>query len=240
MYLEAIKADSAALATAARLGVDVPVPSCPDWDVAELVRHIGRIQRWVTAMVRTHASERPPRGEGDPLPTGTGLADWFDEVAVGLVEVLAAADDDEPVWNWSTTQPHTAAFWKRRMAHETVVHRWDVQLAHGCVEPIGAALAKDGIDEILDTVLPTEVTLKPEGATLGGSLHLHTTDVEGEWVVRVGEGKVDVSYEHGKGDAAVRGTAEDVLLFVWGRKPAAELETFGDPAILANWAAFGR
>lgn len=240
MYVEALKADSAALAAAARLGVEVPVPSCPDWDIAALVHHLGRIHRWVTAMVRTHASERPPRGEGDPLPAGDGLADWFDEVSAALVDVLSTADDDEPVWNWSTTQPPTAAFWKRRMAHETVVHRWDAQLAHGRTEPIAAALAKDGIDEILDTVLPTEVTNKAEDATLGGSLHLHTTDVDGEWLVRVDGGRVDVSYEHGKGDAAVRGTAEEVLLFVWGRKPAVELETFGDPAILANWATFSR
>lgn len=240
MYLDALRSDSAALAAAARLGVDAKVPSCPEWTVADLVSHVGRIHRWVAEMVRTHASERPPRGEGAALPEGDGLAAWFEEVSAGVVDALSAAGDDEPVWNWSVTQPHTAAFWKRRMAHETAVHRWDAQLAHGSPAGFPAALAKDGIDEILDTVLPTEASFKPETATLGGSLHLHTTDVEGEWLVRVGDGKVDVSYEHGKGDAAVRGTAEDVLLFVWGRKPAEELEMFGDPAVLANWAAFTR
>lgn len=233
MYLEELKADSAALAAAARLGVSVPVPSCPDWDVAALVDHVGRIHRWVASMVATHASERPPRSAGDPLPP-------FEEVSAELVEVLSAADDDEPVWNWSVNKPHTAAFWKRRMAHETAVHRWDAQLAHGRPEPIDAALAKDGIDEVLDMVLPTEMSLRTEPPSLGGSLHLHTTDVAGEWVVRVEDGKVDVAYEHGKGDAAVRGTAEDVLLFVWGRKRPEELETFGDAAVVANWSNFTR
>lgn len=240
MFVDALRSDSAALAAAARLGTEAKVPSCPEWTVAELVAHVGRLHRWVADMVRTHASERVPRGSGDPLPDGEGLADWFDEVSGSVIDALAAAGDDEPVWNWSVTQPHTAAFWKRRMAHETAVHRWDAQLAHGRPGPIAAGLAKDGIDEILDTVLPTEVALKPEAASLGGSIHFHTTDVEGEWLVRVGEGKVEVSYEHGKGDAAVRGTAEDVLLFVWGRKPAEELETFGDAAVLANWALFTR
>lgn len=240
VYLDALRSDSAALAAAAQLGVDAKVPSCPEWTVADLVSHVGRIHRWVADMVQTHASERPPRGEGSPLPAGDALVDWFEEVSSAVVDALTAADDDEPVWNWSVTRPHTAAFWKRRMAHETAVHRWDAQLAHGSPAAVPPALAKDGIDEVLDTVLPTEVSFKPPAATLGGSLHLHTTDVEGEWLVRVGDGKVEVSYEHSKGDAAVRGTAEDVLLFVWGRRPAEELQTFGDPTVLANWALFSR
>lgn len=235
MYLDALRSDSAALAAAARLGLDAKVPSCPEWTVADLVQHVGRLHRWVAEMMQTHATSRPPRGEGDPLPP-------FEEVSSALVEALSSADDDEPVWNWSVNKPHTAAFWKRRMAHETAVHRWDAQLAHGRPSSIPAALAKDGIDEVLDMILPTEVSFKPATATLGGSLHLHTTDVEGEWLVQVRDGKVDVSYEHGKGDAAVRGTAEDVLLFVWGRKPAGAegLETFGDPAVVANWGLFSR
>ena len=238
-YVGFVRADSAALAEAARLGLDAKVPSCPEWTVADLVRHVGRIHRWVEAMVRTGARERPSRDEHDPLPDGEGLVDWFDGVSDALVDTLSAAAPDQPVWNWSVGQPHVAAFWPRRMAHETAVHRWDAQLAHGREAPIPAALAKDGIDEMLDTVVPTEASFKPD-ATLGGSLHLHTTDVAGEWLVRIGEGTVDVSYEHGKGDAAVRGTAEDLLLFVWGRRPVNELETFGDPAVLANWAAFSR
>jgi uncharacterized protein (TIGR03083 family) len=239
VYVEALRSDGAALAAAARSGVQAPVPSCPAWTVADLVRHTGRLHRWVTDLVRTHASERPPRDDNALMAADEQLASWFEEGAGLLAEVLSSADDDEPAWNWSVDRPHTASFWKRRMAHETSVHRWDGQLAHGVPEPIAPVLAKDGIDEMVETFLPLQAASKPTPA-LGGSLHLHTTDVEGEWLVRAGEGKAEVSYSHGKGDAAVRGTAEDVLLFVWGRKAPEELETFGDPAVVANWALFTR
>jgi hypothetical protein len=44
---------------------------------------------------------------------------------------------------------------------------------------------------------------------------------------------VKVEATHGKADAAVRGPASDLLLFLWNR--SASVETFGDPAVLASW-----
>ena len=38
--------------------------------------------------------------------------------------------------------------------------------------------------------------------------------------------------EHAKGDVAARGTASDLLLFLWGRVPATALEVFGDAELL--------
>jgi hypothetical protein len=70
-------------------------------------------------------------------------------------------------------------------------------------------------------------------ARLPGSLHLHTTDAPGEWTVTFADGKADVRTEHGKGDAAVRGPASDVLLWVWNR--GGQVETFGDDAVLEAW-----
>ena len=62
----------------------------------------------------------------------------------------------------------------------------------------------------------------------GMSVHLHCTDTEGEWlIVRDGDDLV-VTREHAKGDVAARGTASDVLRFLWGRGGADQLEVFGD------------
>lgn len=239
MYVDALRADGAALAAAARQGIEARVPSCPDWKVADLVRHVGVLHRWVAEMVRTKAAARLSR-DGITAPSADDdVVAWFEDGVDALCAVLSAAADDEPVWNWSVTRPHRAAFWKRRMAQETAVHRWDAELAHGRPAPIEPAFAKDGVDEMLDTIAPTEASLKPDAA-LGGSLHLHATDVEGEWLVHIGGGVAEVSHEHGKGDAAVRGTAEDLLLFVWGRRAPDELETFGDRSVLENWLTFSR
>jgi hypothetical protein len=46
---------------------------------------------------------------------------------------------------------------------------------------------------------------------------------------------VVVTREHAKGDVAARGTASSLLLFLYGRVPADDLEVFGDAALLARW-----
>ena len=35
----------------------VTVPSCPDWDVGQLLRHVGGAHRWATKVIRTRATE---------------------------------------------------------------------------------------------------------------------------------------------------------------------------------------
>src|SRR5581483_952382 len=225
-YLDAVAADGAALAAAARLGLDPQVPSCPDWSVKDLVEHTGGVHQWVTEMVRTGAHRRISRRDLPPPPGPDDLVDWF-EVGVGvLISVLRDADPDAPVWNWGPGA-QVGSFWPRRMAQETTVHRWDGQAAHGVQQPVATELAVDGIDEIIRVGMGADALEKPD-ATLGGTLHIHTTDADGEWLVEVSGGKVHVRDEHGKGDAAVRGTASDLLLYLWGREPAAPIEIFGD------------
>ncbi|HEV7888142.1 MAG TPA: hypothetical protein VGO92_11335, partial [Acidimicrobiales bacterium] len=65
--------------------------------------------------------------------------------------------------------------------------------------------------------------------------HLHATDVPGEWLVSFEGGVVDVQRGHAKGDAALRGTASDLFLFLWGRAGPDALEVFGDPAVVEAW-----
>ena len=40
------------------------------------------------------------------------------------------------------------------MTHESAVHRYDAQRAHGLAQPIDADLACDGMDELVDLLLP--------------------------------------------------------------------------------------
>ena len=67
------------------------------------------------------------------------------------------------------------------------------------------------------------------------TIHFHCTDGEGEWLARLSPEGVVVTREHAKGDVAARGTASNLLLFVYGRVPADDLEVFGDAALLARW-----
>jgi uncharacterized protein (TIGR03083 family) len=130
--------------------------------------------------------------------------------------------------------------WPRRQAHETAVHRWDAEQAIGRPTAIDPELASDGIDEYFEVMLPRKVVR--DGIELpAGSLHVHCTDVPGEWLLQVDGGVLHMTREHRKGDAALRGPASAILLRLWGRRPhdADELSLVGDDAVLDAWLSLG-
>ena len=190
------------------------------------------IHRWVTVIIETKATDRVSRRDLPPPPEGEALVPWFEEAHGKLVTTLEATSPEEKVWTF--VPDGTAGFWHRRQAQETAVHRWDAESGHGQPAPIGADLAIDGIDELLLTFGPgLDVTTKM--GTDDKTLHLHATDAPGEWLLTFAPDGFSVAHEHSKGDAAARGTASDLLLFLWGRIPATRLETFGDVGLLDRW-----
>jgi uncharacterized protein (TIGR03083 family) len=233
-YLAALRADASDLAAAARAGLDAPVPSCPGWSVADLVAHTGLVHRRVAERVRTRAMRRS-LGVSIEAPPESELVGWFEDGVEELARVLADADPDGPVWNWSIGAQR-AGFWPRRMAHETAVHRWDGQAAHGKPRPIDGDLAVDGIDEFLDVFLATDLARAP-AANLGGAVHLHCTDRAAEWLVEVRDGRPTVRREHARGDVAVRAPASDLLLLLWKRIQPGTVEVFGDAALFRAFSA---
>lgn len=218
--------------------LDEAVAACPGWTVRDLLGHHAGVFRFATAQLRAEpGSELVPF---DPPDAGVPALEMLSIAAGELLAALADTDPDEHRPNWAGAP--TAAFWFRRMAQETVVHRVDVQLAHTTPDPIDPALAVDGIDELVEVFLPHA---KRRGITGSGeSVHLHATDPEvvagdvagGEWMVTFTPEGVEVERSHGKGDMAVRGAAGQLLLFAWNRRPV-EVECFGDPDPLSFWAA---
>ena len=231
-HVAAIRTESDALATAARAaGVDVPVASCPEWKVIDLLGHVGRIQHWVTRIVQTRPEPPGHNWRQDDPPEPSEAIDWFADGATALADALASVAPDEAVWTWAPD--HQARFWARRMAHEVAVHRWDAQTAVGAPQPIDRELAVDGIQEAFD-IMPARLAANPPSGG-GETIHLHCTDGEGEWLLRLTPEGVDVTREHAKGDVAARGTASDLLLLVWGRIEPDAVDVFGDAALLARW-----
>ncbi len=235
-YLGAITTESAALADAAeRAGLDAPVPSCPDWTVADLVAHIGEIQQWSRVTLEQRATERISRRTLPPAPPAADVLRWFREQTAALVGTLAATDAATPVWSW--TDDNTARFWFRRQANEAAVHRWDAQLAAGAAHAIDTALAADGVDESLAMLPFRNLDLLPG---TGETVHLHCTDTDGEWLVTLAVDGPAIERVHAKGDVAARGTASDLDLFVWGRIEASAFEVFGDTRLLERFQAVTR
>jgi len=224
-----VEREGTALADAAARDLQAAVPAAPGWDVTELLRHIGLIHVRSSVILRTGTMERPSRKNGMlPDPPTEGVLEWYRASLAELVADLRRVDDpDRPVYSFAPGHER-AGFWPRRMAHETAVHRVDAQQAVGApVDPLDAGFAVDGIDELLTIFVPTFAGMQSPGD--GRTVHLHATDAEGEWLVRFEAGAVVVETGHAKGDAAVRGPAGELLLWLWGRRPLEGLEVFGDP-----------
>ncbi len=230
--VDALRREGHALAHAAeRAGVDATVPSCPEWTVADLLAHVGRIHRWVTRIVTDRSADRGAHWSESAPPPRDELVEWFRAGVDPLGDALAAAGPGVEVWTW--TNDRTTGFWARRQAVETAVHRYDAQLAAGTTERVDAPLAVDGIDELFALIPFWQWAGRVRGT--GESLHFHCTDTEGEWLARLEPDGAVVTREHAKGDVAARGSASDLLLFLYGRVPVERLEVFGDASLLTRW-----
>jgi uncharacterized protein (TIGR03083 family) len=235
-HTDAIEGESAVfVAAAAAVDADARVPSCPDWVVDDLLRHVGTVQRWAAGMVEQRATEPARRGEDDSPAERDALFEWVREGSANLVAVLRATPPDAELWTFSGLGE--ARFWSRRQAQEIALHRVDAQLAGpidpGAPDPIDSELACDGIDEFFEVIAPFRLQDRLVGD--GETLHFHRTDGEGEWLVRLTPSGPEIERAHAKGDVAVRGSASDVLLVLRNRGGLDHVEVFGDEALLARW-----
>jgi uncharacterized protein (TIGR03083 family) len=229
-YLESLARDSERLADAAEAaGLTADVPTCPGWTVEDLLRHCTSGDLWARTIVQT--GERASHDLPDDAPAGAALVPYFRDGARSLVQTLTDTNPATSVWTFSPSD-RTVRFWIRRRAQETSVHRFDAQTTAGDAAPVDPELAVDGIDEFLTVFLPR---LAAGVATGGETLHFHCTDVEGEWLIARDGDDVRVTREHAKGDVAARGTASDLMLFMWGRVPASRFEVFGDTDALERF-----
>ncbi|MGH8989397.1 MAG: maleylpyruvate isomerase N-terminal domain-containing protein [Acidimicrobiales bacterium] len=232
-YLGVLAERSTALLGAAAGAMDHRVPTCPDWTLEELVVHVGLVWGWAADIVATRT--RADLGQAPADRSDEMLRAWAAKEAARLAVTLGAADPDTDCWTFG--MPRSVRFWFRRQALETVLHAWDAEGAVGTGSRIDPEVAADGVDEHLTVVVPRSVRRRP-GAWSGETVHLHCTDTQGEWTVRLGPGD-DVATErtHAKADVALRGPAEALWLWCANRGSPAELgiERFGDDRVVARW-----
>jgi uncharacterized protein (TIGR03083 family) len=202
----------------------------------DLVGHLSHVHRWATAHVAQRRSEAmDEREEADLFATGpndAGLIDWFREGHAALVRSLETAAPDLACWSFLPA-PSPLAFWARRQAHETAIHRADAQSAAGAITAFPPAFAADGIDELLFGFVS-----RPRGRLRSDpprTLYLQSSDTAREWLVRIGPERVEVRGEPGHGDCTVRGPASDLYLLLWNRRPADDLTVQGDAGLLDLW-----
>lgn len=237
--LASLAADRAALRHIDAADLDRRVPGCPDWDLATLIGHLGWVHRFATLCLAAPVDADVPIPDIH-TPTDATVIAWLDE---GLAALLAELDPPDLDRRCPTfLGPGTRAWWLRRQAFETAVHRWDVESTIGAPRPIPNAI--DGIDEWLD-LQPLRGWVPPPD--LVGTLHLHSTDEVddggdggggsaplGEWFIEL-DGSMHWEHSHRKADVAVRGTASDLYLMLWGRVPAEHLDIIGNSDVLERF-----
>ncbi|MEQ4301623.1 maleylpyruvate isomerase N-terminal domain-containing protein [Plantactinospora sp. B6F1] len=183
--LECLAADQARLRQVASADLAATVPSCPDWTVADLVRHVALVYLHKVECMRTGRipSSWPPDLSGEePLAL-------LDRACLALRAEFDSRDPAALAPTWYDPD-QTVGFWLRRMAQETVIHRVDAELATAQpVTEIPGDLAADGIDEVLRLFLGYGTRRWPEEFTdvlPDPAVQVRATAGPASWLVRLG------------------------------------------------------
>jgi uncharacterized protein (TIGR03083 family) len=183
-HIAQLRRDGERLAdVASSTDLSAPVPTCPGWQLRDLVRHVSGVHRWATGFV-SGAGDQPPEGDLEELvggwPNDDALVAWFGDGHRTLVQALKSAPADLEAWTFLDA-PTPLAFWARRQAHETAIHRVDAESAAGDVTGFQPGFAADGIDELLlRFVVRKGRTLAVEEPR---SMVVRATDVSRDWLV---------------------------------------------------------
>ena len=211
-------------------GLDVPVPTCPDWTVRRLIGHQGMVHRWATANLRGRtieidATERAGRRAPSPV-------DWLRDGAIDLVAAITTAPDDVQTVVFLNDAPGPRAFWARRQCHETTIHSVDALAAALGRYPTSAdtaidpAVAVDGIDELLAGFMTRNKSrLRSESPMVVGVV---AEESPTGWLVEVGPAPAVVTVVPSdevadRCDVRLEGPAVAVYLTLWNRSDELDL-----------------
>ncbi len=161
---------------------------------------------------------------------------WYRDSHRLLVDTLDAAPADVECWTFHPAPcPSPLAFWTRRQAHETTVHRYDAEAARGgAASPIATDFAADGIDELLRGFhARSRSRVRTERPRV---LRVRAVDggVDAVWTVRLSaEPPVALRDGSGEAEAELAGPADRLYLALWNRVPVPSVT--GDPSLATLW-----
>lgn len=232
-------------AVASAPSLDVQVPTCPEWTLFDLVRHLGEGRRKWAGIIAPGPADAPPAGTASedapavPLEREALLA-WSAESTEQLLGALREAGPDRGCWTWwgGSQSPQTSGAAARHRLQEIAVHTYDAQITVGAPQPLPVEAALDGVEEFLSTCCATTaawphkpaavdfhaaevlswcVSLSADGARISRLPTPRTTPVAGEG--------------RDAADASARGTAGDLVLAFYDRIPIDSLQLDGDPGL---------
>ena len=229
--------------------LSIAVPTCPGWSLLQLMRHVGRGDRWAAQMIRENISELDVRAvvDGRP-PDDVELAlVWLRSSPAVVVEAVANSGENSLVP--TLVGPRPGVWWLRRRLHEATVHRADAAIARTAVGDkvtyqLAPELAADGIDEWIERLeeFQRQATM-PASLQPGQRLAFQTTDPivgSARWVVEGTEqGLKRLDDQLDGADTTMTGTAENLFLAMVRRRniEQAQVQLDGDPGVWQAWLA---
>jgi uncharacterized protein (TIGR03083 family) len=222
--------------------LDVKVPTCPEWTLLDLARHLGAVHRFWTAAVEAGPASAPP-AESVSERAGTAprerehLLAWSAASTRQLLDALREAGPDRGCWTWwgPSQSPQTSGAVARHQLQEVTVHTYDAQITLGAPQPLPDKAALDGVDEFLSTCCAWTAPW-PHGAA---SVDFHVTEgrswrlslsADGARAARLPTpGTVPAAAEGSDvAFAAMRGTAAELVLVFYDRIPIDSLQVDGE------------
>lgn len=202
-----------------------PVPACPGWDVEYVLNHLAT----GLGLAYPYGMRTPP-GQADmfgdvPWPAtpavGQACLDNFSAIMADCLAAFRSADPDMACQTYMG--PGRAAFWFRRAAIETTLHRMDV--AHALDQEaahLTSRQASDAIAESVDLVLPFAAA---QVGDPNGSLHVTADGVGDSWTLGAEPPLAQLS-----------GPPGSVLAALWGRVDS-HVEISGSRVAAQNWTS---
>lgn len=248
--LAALTTESARLTDVlADVDAAAPVPTCDGWTALDLAWHLTEVQTFWATMVEEQRDEPFDHDPDVGHPsTMAGCLEALSDATHHLASALESAPSDTPVWSWSE-RGGTAAWVRRRMAHEALVHRLDAEATAGVSSAVDDELARDGIDELVGDFLVGV----PDWATFTPSEHHVALEPEGSdrtWTLALGrmtgtsptsgtdyDLPAALAADEATPDLRVQGTAAAIDAWLWGRGSTADLRLRGDAHLAAELRA---
>lgn len=242
-YIEVVAKEGRLFAAAAeRGGLDIRIPSCPEWDMRDLVQHLGLIHLWAAAHVDQPHAEAGFGTDLDSLaifwpdlagshPEDGDLLDWYRKTNANLVRVLESAPPDQKCFTFLPTSS-PLAMWARRQASETAAHRFDAESAVGVMSEFDPVFAADALDELLSGFAPGRQALPIARVR---TMYVHAVDTDDHWLLTLGPEVTTMSRTNGPGDLTLTGRAADLYLALWNRGDDSAISIIGESDLLDVW-----
>lgn len=197
----------------------VAVPSCPGWSTNDLAKHMGHVFLGQAYVVETGVKAEAKEHLA-PYPRTENVLEFMGWGFVAIVKALDLARPERKTWSWHHSD-NTVDFWFRRMAHETVIHRVDAEIACDSVTTIPEDLAHDGVDEVLDFLpLLGSWESAPNQAFGIVSISALGSKQDTHWEIKFTADKATVVKAESVNPLArlkISGTPEAMDLYLWGR-----------------------